>query len=74
MIDSILQIPFLSTVDPIWVSLGPLLTFNIVLLSTLAFFAITLLLAIAYSHTGNGNSSEKDKLMSTPLAPAAALA
>lgn len=30
-----------AVIDPIWVSLGPLLTFNVILLSTLAFFAVT---------------------------------
>jgi phosphatidylglycerophosphate synthase len=41
MLEKILQIPYLRSIDPIWISLGPLLTFNILLLSTLAFFGIT---------------------------------
>lgn len=40
MIDQILQIPYLRSLDPIWVSLGPLLTFNAILLTTLGFFGI----------------------------------
>lgn len=41
MIDRILQIPFLSSINPVWVSLGPLLAFNGVLLLTLGWFWLT---------------------------------
>jgi len=38
----------------------------------IAFFVITLLLAVAYAHRGTSGSAEKDKLMSAPLvAPSA---
>ncbi|CAN5488243.1 hypothetical protein BH09VER1_BH09VER1_50290 [soil metagenome] len=38
----------------------------------IAFFVITLLLAVAYSHVGAGNTAEKAKLLSAPLvAPSA---
>lgn len=38
MIERFFQVSVLRTVDPIWISLGPLLTFNVILLSTLFFF------------------------------------
>lgn len=41
MLEKLLQIPYLRSIDPIWISLGPLLTFNILLLSTFGFFGIT---------------------------------
>ncbi len=41
MLDQILQIPYLRTLDPIWISLGPLLAVNILFLLTLFFFWIT---------------------------------
>lgn len=41
MLDRLLQVPLLKTIDPIWVSLGPLLTVNILFLMTLFFFWIT---------------------------------
>lgn len=36
-----MEIAFLKTLDPFWISVGPLLTFNVLLLSTLFFFWIT---------------------------------
>jgi len=41
MLDRILQIPYLRTLDPIWISLGPLFTINIIVLLTLFFFWFT---------------------------------
>jgi phosphatidylglycerophosphate synthase len=41
MVENFLQIPFLRTVDPVWVSLGPLLTINVLFLMTLLFFWFT---------------------------------
>ncbi len=41
MVDRLLQVPFLASIDPIWISLGPLLTFNVILLFTLGFFSVT---------------------------------
>lgn len=41
MIEKILQIPYLSTIDPVWISLGPLLAINVILLLGLGFFRLT---------------------------------
>lgn len=41
MLDELLQIPFLKSVDPFWISLFPLLTINGIMLATLGFFALT---------------------------------
>ncbi len=40
----------------------------------IAFFVITLLLAVAYSHTGSGNAALKAKLQSAAPVPAASVA
>lgn len=41
MVSDFLQIPFLKSLNPVWVSLGPLLTVNVLFLMTLFFFWIT---------------------------------
>ncbi len=41
MIDRLLQIQTLQTIDPIWIALGPLLVVNVFFLSTLFFFWFT---------------------------------
>lgn len=41
MIDSILGLDFLQTIDPLWLSLAPLIAFNILIGSTIIFFKLT---------------------------------
>lgn len=41
MVENFFQIPFLRSLNPVWVSLGPLITINVLFLMTLFFFWFT---------------------------------
>ena len=41
MVENVIQFNFLTRYDPIWLSLGPLLGFNLLMLASLAYFTLT---------------------------------